>query len=218
MTTAEPAVAHVGADDGRVSGFATSTHEIVARLFLPVRGAGDVLESWSELARQAGIPLTSTLTFTELTAALPPDEASPLAKPAGELPLRETSALVDVLRRATTTPTRCFFGLWEGSSTDLEGLEIAPFPPALDALAHRHGGLALHVAPLSWLVDRARRFPPQRMPVFVWPQDGSFLLGCPIYRDSLFVSCSRSTGDALRAAGFDVLPTALDDPVPQEWE
>ncbi len=79
--------------------------------------------------------------------------------------------------------------------------------------------MALHSGPLTWLSDRMRPNPwwhHNLMPVFTMPADGAFLLGCPIYHDSIYISSGSDLLEALRADGFDILDIGRDETLPGE--
>ena len=109
-----------------------------------------------------------------------------------------------MLARESDTPEKCSFFLWPGYAGDTDEVELAVVPPELEELSCREGGLVLHQAQVSWLGDRTADDVHLRLPVFVWPSDGSFLLACPIYHDSLYVSGSARLVESLRGAGFEV--------------
>ncbi|WP_169164172.1 hypothetical protein [Cellulomonas taurus] len=132
-----------------------------------------------------------------------------------------TAVLVGTLTAATTTPDSCFFSLWFQNQYASEGVEQESYPPSLEALAGPFAGQVLHTGPLTWLSERMRPDPwwhRNLMPVFTVPADRRFLLGCPIYHDSIYISSDTALLDALRAEGFEVLDIDRDEPLPSEGD
>jgi len=228
-------VPSLGPEDLRVSAFTTSTHEVAARIFLPLHGPGDSRWPWeglvAQISAQAGAQvfahdettgvvdsrLRSDVRWSDLECGLELVGRTGLrmayATPGGVFSV----ALAAVLGEHTTTPDGCWFFLWEGYAGETDGLDTG-CPPWLTGLARRSGGLVPHRAPVSWLGARTADDEHLRLPVFVWPDDGSFLLACPIYHDSLYISCSTDLVDHLREAGFEVLLVDRDAELPGEGD
>lgn len=228
-------VPSLGPEDLRVSAFTTSTHEVAARIFLPLHGPGDSRWPWEGLAAQisaqtgaqvcahdettgtADGTLTSAVRWSDLERGLGSVGRTGL-RMAYATPGRMFSvALAAVLSEHTATPDGCWFFLWEGYAGETDGLGTS-CPPWLTGLARRSGGLVLHRAPVSWLGARTADDEHLRLPVFMWPDDGSFLLACPIYHDSLYISCSTDLVDRLRETGFEVLLVDRDAELPGEGD
>lgn len=213
--TDDPAVLRLGDDPRRVSAFADLGTEVTARVLLPVLGPGEASWSWGALTQRAGIPLSATTRWSQLVRRLG-TFAAEVEPPYASLAPEGVRALARVLGRATATPDECVFALWDGYAGEADGLAPAAEVRGLAALARPFGGLVLHEAPLSWLVLRAAAHPTPRLPVFVRPRDGAFLVACPVYHDSLYVSGSRGLVEAVGAAGFEILPVDRDAPLPSE--
>ena len=78
----------------------------------------------------------------------------------------------------------------------------------------RYGGLAIRQAPLDWLLTFSSERPGRpHMPVHVWPQDGSFLISCPIFSNSLFISGGELLAEKLRESALDVVRVERGDPL-----
>lgn len=234
-------VPSLGPEDLRVSAFTTSKHEVAARIFLPLHGPGDSRWPWEELmaqiSAQAGahdvahdettgaadsvltsdVRWSSAVRWSDLERGLElvgrPDLRMAYATPGRVFSV----ALAAVLGEHSATPDGCWFFLWEGYAGETDGLDTG-CPPWLTGLARRSGGLVPHRAPVSWLGARTADDEHLRLPVFVWPDDGSFLLACPIYHDSLYISCSTDLVDRLREAGFEVLLVDRDAELPGEGD
>jgi hypothetical protein len=219
MSESTHPVLDVGPDQTRVSGFTTSTHDAVARIFLPPLGPRDSQLTWSYLAELAGVRLNAGLRWSTLTARLDPELVANIEPAYGRPPAAMTAAMTRVLTTATTNPSDANFALWEGHQDDIAGLELDDFPPEVEALSRPHGGLLLHRASLMWLADYTRgdQFP-RRLPVFVWPADAAFLLACPIYHDSAYISGSRRLLDQLIRAGLEIVEIDRDTELPGEGD
>jgi len=224
-------VPSLGPEDLRVSAFTTSTHEVAARIFMPLHGPDGSRWPWEGLVRQVSAhvsedgeaqgvvdgTLTSTARWSDLERGLEPAGRTGL-RMAHATPGRMFSvALAAVLSQGTATPDGCWFFLWEGYAGEADGLDTG-CPPWLTELGRRCGGLVAYRAPVSWLGARTADDEHLRLPVFVWPEDGSFLLACPIYHDSLYISCSTDLVDRLRDAGFEVLFVDRDAELPGEGD
>ncbi|MBF0721472.1 hypothetical protein [Sanguibacter inulinus] len=218
-----------------MSAFTTSTHEVAARIFLPLHGPGDSRWPWEGLVAQVAAQVAALdVAHDETTGAadsvLTPDvrwsDLERCLESVGRTGLRMayatpgrvfSVALAAVLGEHTATPDECWFFLWEGYAGETDGLDTG-CPPWLTGLARRSGGLVPHRAPVSWLGARTADDEHLRLPVFVWPDDGSFLLACPIYHDSLYISCSTDLVDRLREASFEVLLVDRDAELPGECD
>ncbi|HLR95087.1 MAG TPA: hypothetical protein VK053_11210 [Jiangellaceae bacterium] len=206
----------LSSDETQVAAFTTDSHETTSRVFLPADGPAGAAMTWRELTAHAGVPLTADLRWSvmvrRLDAALQRELTPPFAV-ASPATLRR---LVDVLSAATSTPGRCYFFLWPGYAGDIDDLDPEVIPPHLSALAGRDH--VLHTAPLSWLLERTEDTLDPRLPVFVWPHDGAFLLACPLYHDSLYVSGAAALLEAMRSDGLEVLPIARNIELPGEGD
>jgi hypothetical protein len=206
----------LSSDETQVAAFTTDCHETTSRMFLPADGPAATEMTWRELTALAGVPLTADLRWSamvhQLDAALQRELGAPfaVASPA------TLGRLVDVLSAATATPGRCYFFLWPGYAGDTDDLVPEVVPPPLSALAGK--GNVLHTAPLSWLLERTDDSLEPRLPVFVWPHDGAFLLACPLYHDSLYLSGAAVLPDTMRSDGLEVLPIAHNIELPGEGD
>ncbi|GAA4288938.1 hypothetical protein [Georgenia daeguensis] len=203
-------------DETRVAAFTTDCHETTSRLFLPADGPAGTVMTWRELALLAGMPLTADLRWSAIVSRLDAALRQELSAPFAVVPSATLVRLVDLLSAATSTPERCYFFLWEGYAEETADLVPEVAPPHVAVLA-RHD-YVLHTAPLSWLVERAADLMQPRMPVFLWPHDGAFLLACPLYHDSLYLSSDVALPDTLRSGGLEVLPIARDIELPGEGD
>jgi hypothetical protein len=93
--------------------------EAYARVLHPAYRTTDghqALVRWTELAERAGVVPHAELQWEELASGAGPGDVAPMDAPPqeGHLPAEEAAALVDVLRRHTATPDRCWFAVWDG--------------------------------------------------------------------------------------------------------
>ena len=217
MTRDQPGP-RVGPEGLRVSAFTTSTHEVTARVFVPLVGERESRWPWGPLVAKTTalsgsmVPvrtLSSTQRWSDLSADLKALGLEGLGRTGLDVSRAAPGrtfcvALASVLARGQDAAAECSFFLWPGYAGETDGLEPVVVPAALEVLSRREGGLVLHRAPVSWLGDRTADDDHLRLPVFVWPTDGSFLLACPVYHDSLYVSCSARLVESMREAGFEV--------------
>ncbi|WP_143755701.1 hypothetical protein [Sanguibacter keddieii] len=210
-----------------MSAFTTSTHEVTARVFVPLVGERESRWPWGPLVAETTAlsgspapvrPLSSTQRWSDLSVDLQALGREGLDVSRATPGRTFCVALASVLARGQDAAAECSFFLWPGYAGETDGLEPVVVPTALEELSRREGGLVLHRAPVSWLGDRTADDEHRRLPVFVWPADGSFLLACPVYHDSLYVSCSAQLVEDLRAAGFEVEVIARDIEVPGEGD
>lgn len=206
----------LSSDETQVAAFTTDSHETTSRMFLPAHGPAGAVMTWRELAAHAGVPLTADLRWSAMVRRLDPALQRELTAPFAVASPATLERLVDVLSSATSTPERCYFFLWPGYAGDIDDINPEEVPPLLSALAGRDH--VLHTAPLSWLLERTNDTTDPRMPVFVWPHDGAFLLGCPLYHDSLYLSGAAALLDAMRSDGLEVLPIARNIELPGEGD
>jgi hypothetical protein len=104
---------HLGVRVGEIipTGF-----DAYARIFHPAR-EGDAMEPrrWSELAQRNGRVVHPEMQLEHIVGALDITTVRNLEPPLeGDLPRDHLRALVELLRRFTTTPSVCWFAVWEG--------------------------------------------------------------------------------------------------------
>ena len=206
----------VDSDRTRIAGFSTSVHEQVVRVLLPGVGDHDCVRPWSQLALAAGLELEGTLRWSELLRALPRNETDALREAGGRCDPLLAAVLVDALTVATGTPQRCTYMLWPGFAGELDGVSVTAPKDQGEELG-RNEGLVLHDDALAWLRTRAENGL-SHFPVYLWPQDQAFLVACPIYHDSLYVSGSATLAGNLKRTGLDVVDVTRDMVLPSEGD
>ena len=132
-----------------------------ARILHPAEepAAGDRLVRRSEVARWSGVALRADAQFH--TIALPedrPENPAPWRSqgPAqGRLYLPDAEVLAAILRRHTSTPEECFFGLWDGygfAGVPLVAVGSPPAAPLPDPVPEAvRRGLRLHLPERDYL-------------------------------------------------------------------
>lgn len=209
-----------GPDPTRVAGYTEPGHEVYARVFLPLEISGtERYRPWSEAARQAGIPLSPTLTgYTLLAADADGDPRWEL--PSGILDLATAQALTRALTRESAAGYEAGFALWEGYGGDIDSALLdasAPIPAAgLNYL--QDGSFHLVHHDLSWLLTRVS--PHHHAPVAFWTADHRTVLAGPLYLDSYYLSGDQATLSALRGTDLEVLEIDRDTPLPtaEPWD
>ncbi|WP_145941422.1 hypothetical protein [Corynebacterium glyciniphilum] len=113
------------------------------------------------------------------------------------------------------TSTDVTFALWPGYAGEVGGVgSVSVFGHDAPLPFGRYGGLAIKQAPLNWLTAFSVENPGRpHMPVYVWPKDGSFLISCPIYSNSLFISGGELLAEKLGESALDVIQVDRGDPL-----
>ncbi len=145
------------------------------------------LTSWQVLARQAGVPYLSTLTWRQIGPVLPlssDGQARPLAVWEGELEEQTASALFDTL----DTPDSGSYYFAFGLSTIIGSSDHRPMmfsAPSLDAR--------------SEVIARVRRLAPSVSTAeYVWPEDQSWIVCTDYDLPSTYVAADRDTAIRLQ--------------------
>lgn len=137
--------------------------------------------------------------------------------PDGTMPPATLQAVCDVLARHTTTPDRCFFGLWEGYGW-ADWMEPEWQRAARLALPQRtyllFTGALESVADLGWrLPGPATPLHPES-PNLIWPADWSWYVASEIDLDSTFVGGSEELiRDLLYDGRLEAWPSSPGDQV-----
>jgi hypothetical protein len=185
-----------------------------ARVLHPaIRYAGDddVEVPWAEVA-DANVavahPLMQWPAITGGWEFVHEDDQSPLwdDSPAeGHLPVSVASRLVDVLRRHTTTPDDCWFGVWAGF-----GWFVDVRRPAETNLLGRDYWLLR--GPIELAAANTAPEPAEQSANIWWPADRAWCVVTDIDQMSTYVGGSRACIDELLAApDLEVVPAAVSD-------
>ena len=184
-----------------------------ARIFHPayLNGDEDQPVRWATVASWTGRAAHPLMQF-ERVAGLPEDPMYPdppwgSHPQIGSLPEAELRALVEVLRRFTTTPDDCRFCLWEGYGNIDKRLYSAARvkAPARDYLLFRgpiDAALTFTVGEFPFWGDS---------PNIWWPEDRAWCVATDIDLFDTYVAGSRECIDAvLNAPRLEALPTSRD--------
>jgi len=156
-----------------------------ARLFHPVEVDESRRERWSEVAARNGRIVHPEMQFHMIAAPrgqTPSVDYNRRNQPRmGTLHLGHRRILVDHLRKATTTPDRCWFAMWEGlGGLNDGGVRERVQLPSRNYLLY------------SGTIDRALEtpmdpFPLDQSPNLWWPEDRAWFVATEIDFDSTFV-------------------------------
>ena len=175
-----------------------------ARLFHPIEIDRERGERWSDVAKRNGRIVHSEMQFHLISTPRgeTPTELYGRREPRhGTLGLEQRRLLVQHLRDRTTTPDRCWFGLWEGFG----GLDDGGVRERV-ALPHRNYLL------YSGTVDRALESPMpfDQSPNLWWPDDRAWFVASGIDFAWTYVGGGNSLVEALVSDGrLEALSVAL---------
>lgn len=213
-----PYVPHVAEDESSVAGFVDERHSARLRVFSPAEIADDMFVSCGELAGRAGYVLHPGSTWREISDRIGPEESSKYHPASGGCDELGLETLLHILTGALPdlrTSTEVTFAMWPGYAGEVENVEsVRVFDFTAPLPFGRFGGLAVAQAPLDWLLtfgsDRPGR---PHMPIYVWPPDGAFLISCPIYSNSLFISADEELAWKLEESALDVVRVDSHSPL-----
>ena len=193
-----------------------TVHPAFARVLHPaIRYAGDddIEVPWSEVADANGTVVHPLMQWPAITGGwefVHEDDQSPLwdDSPAeGHLPVSVAARLTAVLRRHTTTPGDCWFGVWSGCAWCAGGSGET----ATDLLGRDHWLLR---GPIDLAVANLAPEPAEQSAHIWWPADRAWCVVTDIDLMSTYVGGSSACVDELlEAPGLEVLPAAVGDRV-----
>ena len=156
-----------------------------ARLFHPVEVDESRRERWSDVAARTGRIVHPEMQFHMIAAPRGQTRSVDYNRRnqprMGTLHLGHRRILVDHLRKATTTPDRCWFAMWEGlGGLNDGGVRERVQLPSRNYLLY------------SGTIDRALEtpmdpFPLDQSPNLWWPEDRAWFVATEIDFDSTFV-------------------------------
>ena len=156
-----------------------------ARLFHPVEVDLSRRERWSDVAARTGRIVHSEMQFHMIAAPrgqTPSVDYNRGNQPkTGTLHVEQRGILVDHLKKATSTPDRCWFAMWEGfGGIDARGVRERVQLPNRNYLLY------------SGAIDRALEsamnpLPFDQSPNLWWPEDRAWFVATEIDFDSTFV-------------------------------
>src|SRR5437763_7456183 len=183
-----------------------------ARLFHPVEVDGSRRERWSDVAARTGRIVHPEMQFHMIAAPRGQTRSVDYNRRKqprmGTLHLGHRRILVDHLRKATTTPDRCWFAMWEGfGGLNDGGVRERVQLPSRNYLLY------------SGTIDRALEtpmdpFPFDQSPNLWWPEDRAWFVATEIDFDSTFVGgddgliAERVSDERLEALPITLSPKA----------
>jgi hypothetical protein len=181
--------------------------ERYARLFHPVAGNGGRYERWADIAKRNGRLVHAEMqlhTISRPVGSPPSDGYDPYRRSSpGSLPRNERGAVVEHLRRATSTPDDCWFCVWEGfGGLDDQGIHERVELPARSYLLAR-GSIE---AALQSVLDA----PWDQSPNLWWPGDRAWFVVTEIDYAWTYVGGSHALVEALlKEPRLEALPALL---------
>jgi hypothetical protein len=179
-------------------------------------GDDDVEVSWAEVAdanASLAHPLMQWPAITGGWEFVHEDDQSPLwddAPAEGHLPVLVAERLVRLLRRHTSTPDDCWFGVWSGFGWHDAGAGTAPTrSPLLLGREYR-----LVRGPVELAAANLAPEPSEQSANIWWPADRAWCVVTDIDLMSTYVGGSTACiEDLLAAPDLEVAPSAAHDPV-----
>ena len=175
-------------------------------------GDDDVEVTWAEVADANGTLAHPLMQWPAITGGwefVHEDDQSPLwdDSPAeGHLPVSVASRLVAVLRRHTSTPEDCWFGVWAGA-----GWSVDVTADATVLLGRDHWLLR---GPIDLATANTAPEPAEQSVHLWWPADRSWCVVTDIDLMSTYVGGSADCiADLLAAPELEVVPAAVHDRV-----
>ena len=175
-------------------------------------GDDDVEVSWAEVAEANGTVAHPLMQWPSITGGweyVHEDDQSPLwdDSPAeGHLPVSVAARLVSVLRRHTSTPDDCWFGVWAGS-----GWYADSDAPVVKLLGREH---VLLRGPVDLAVENTAPEPAEQSVHVWWPADRAWCVVTDIDLMSTYVGGRTACiADLLAEPGLEVVPAAASDRV-----
>ncbi|WP_432564471.1 hypothetical protein [Kineococcus sp. SYSU DK003] len=204
VSAADWVVAAVRNVDHTVGSLVPPVFEAYARVFHPAArqdaSGGDVEVSWAQVAAANGRLAHAGMEWVAITGSwkyhhgdtqpgvwdAEPDE--------GSLPAAQGEALVQVLRRFTTTPQECFYAVWEGYGSSV----LAPVSRTVPMPQRQ---MVLLTGPLAQAGRVSMETEPvEQSPSLWWPADRVWCVATDVDLMSTYVGGSRACIDAVLAA------------------
>lgn len=170
-----------------------------------------LVDGFSDLEHSAIVRMLPLLESEDGTSDLPgAGEASKHEPMSGECDRHSIGTILRILTEVVPglrVSTDVTFAMWPGYAGELGGAgPVSVFGHDAPLPFGRYGGLAIKQAPLNWLSSFSVENPGRpHMPVYVWPEDGSFLISCPIYSNSLFISGGELLAEKLEESALDAV-------------
>ena len=178
-----------------------------ARILHPADSAADNLPvRWAEVATHAGKTAHPLMQFGRLGGFADPYECPDWVYPpeVGQLPEHETRVLSGILRDFTTTPGRCYFGVWDGYAFLSSGYERVP------KLSLPNRSFVVFTGPIEAVQDLSGKGY-WRTPNLWWPEDRSWFVSTEIDMLDTYVggspACIKRT---LQSPDLETFPSSVD--------
>ncbi len=170
---------------------------------------------WAEVSAWSGVPMSRDVQFHQV--AFPRSE-QPTPPPwdgetaCGTLTLGDATALVGILKRHTSTPSRCWFGVWDGYGGWESRDTGAPSRPggAMPKVELPGRSYLLYKGP----IEGALAFPAPsfQTPNLWWPSDHSWCVASEIDLNWTYVGGATALiQDLLRSRSLEAVPVEPDD-------
>lgn len=210
------------AEDTRtVADYSTTDEPIVARIFIPLlMSTWGQFQDWSEAANMVGLTLTAHTRWSQISARAVSGKRADMGQPQmGTIDVRTVSKLLSALAPRASSGSSTRFALWTGYAGEMTD-ELEHQVTALPKGAGNYlgdGSYGIKVDDLSWASTRSLESG-THFPAAVWCPDLTFVLSCPIYQDSCFLTCDQATLARLQALGVEAFAIDRGAPVPSEGD
>lgn len=177
----------------QVSSYVPDTFDRFVRILNPaIEAATNRPVTWAEVARIRGIPLTPTNQWADLVKGVQRKRGDSIwVEPAtGTLDVAVARRLAGILRAATTTPARAYFGFWEGYADTHHIVAPSVVLPPDRRILLMTGPVLSGASPIA--IE-----PFERLPLRWWPADHAWCVGNDIYTRSVFIGGSANTIQAI---------------------
>lgn len=182
-----------------------------ARVFHPAYRWADGRQEpvrWAEIARGAGMELHVVIRWDEIApppGQEPPERLSPPQE--GQFPTEEAEAVVQVLRRHTAAPDRCWFAIWDGFG----GLWPDERWPGVARLHLPSRDYVLLRGPIEAASRSFMPSPSRQSANLWWPEDRAWCVATEIDNMWTYVGGTEACIEALLASSrLEVLRTRPD--------
>ncbi|TAJ46499.1 MAG: hypothetical protein EPO52_15935 [Herbiconiux sp.] len=192
-----------------IEGLVPARYDAYARVLHEVEQGG-TRETWASVAAANGRPFGPLAQWTGIN--VDPDGEEWSGRPrVGSLTPSAARSLSEVLTSFTTTPSTCYFGVWEGFG----GGEL---PPEVQTFTSNTRVLGLFEGPIQDATHSFGDWPGFQLANLWWPADRAWFVVSEIDYDSTIVAGSRACIDALlQASGLEVLEVGPGDTLAISW-
>ncbi len=170
---------------------------------------------WAEVSAWSGVPMSKDVQFHQIAfprseqPTPPPWHGEPAR---GTLTLGDATALVGILKRHTSTPSRCWFGVWDGyGGWECRDTGGPPRPGGAMPKVELPGrSYLLYQGPIEGAL--AFSAPSFQTPNLWWPADHSWCVASEIDLDWTYVGGATALiQDLLHNRSLEAVPVEPDD-------